>query len=216
MWRVSLNGFLTGLLLQAAVGPVFFYVVNRVLQKTFLDGIVSAFAVTLADYLYIILAIAGIGKLLEKQRIKKILKIAGSIVLIVFGVLIVVHAMKMPNSGAIAVEKSSNIISSFTAAFILTISNPLTILFWTGLFAAKSIEYGYSRKELIIFGLSAGASTFLFLVSAAGLLTLIKSSVPEIVVIILNLSVGAVLLLYGIIRLVSTRSGGQNEKNTRS
>lgn len=69
--RVFRNGLLTGLILQLAVGPVFFFIINLTLQKTLLDGIVGVSAVTLVDYFYITLAIVGVGKLLENNRFKK-------------------------------------------------------------------------------------------------------------------------------------------------
>lgn len=65
------NGLTTGIVLQLAIGPVFFYIINLSLQKTMLDGLVAALAVTIVDYLYIALAIFGVGKLLEHPKIKR-------------------------------------------------------------------------------------------------------------------------------------------------
>lgn len=48
--RVFVNGLLTGLTLQAAIGPVFFFIVNLALQRSFYDGLVAVAAVTLVDY----------------------------------------------------------------------------------------------------------------------------------------------------------------------
>jgi threonine/homoserine/homoserine lactone efflux protein len=69
------NGITTGLFLQLAIGPVFFYITNLTLQRSIYDGLIAVLAVTIVDYLYITISILGIGKLLEKNKIKIILSI---------------------------------------------------------------------------------------------------------------------------------------------
>ena len=51
--RIFVNGLLTGLVLQMAIGPVFFFIINIALQKTLYDGFAAVSAVTLVDYFYI-------------------------------------------------------------------------------------------------------------------------------------------------------------------
>ena len=58
------NGLVTGLFLQLAVGPVFFYIINLAIQRTIFDGLLGVLAVTIVDLFYISLAFFGIGKLL--------------------------------------------------------------------------------------------------------------------------------------------------------
>ena len=89
--KVFLNGLSTGLILQLAIGPVFFYIVNLSLHKTIFDGLAAVLAVTIVDYLYITLAILGIGRLLQKKRIKKVFGIISSVILIVFGCITLQH-----------------------------------------------------------------------------------------------------------------------------
>lgn len=62
------NGLITGLLLQLAVGPVFFFIINLTIQKTVIDGLAAVMAVTIVDYFYITLSIIGVGTMLEKRR----------------------------------------------------------------------------------------------------------------------------------------------------
>jgi threonine/homoserine/homoserine lactone efflux protein len=83
------NGLITGVILQLAVGPVFFFIMNIAIQRTLLDGFVAVCAVTIADYIFIILVILGLGKLLENKRTKKIFGIISSIVLVLFGIVMI-------------------------------------------------------------------------------------------------------------------------------
>lgn len=70
--KIFKNGLATGLILQLAIGPVFFFIINLALQRSIFDGLAGALAVTIVDYIYITLSILGIGKLLENKKVKKI------------------------------------------------------------------------------------------------------------------------------------------------
>ena len=133
------NGLLTGLTLQLAIGPVFFFIINLALQKTILDGFAGVLAVTLVDYIYISLAIFGIGKLLENPKFKKIFGIISSVILTIFGMLILKGLLDNSVSTT-SINNTSNLITSFSSVFLITISSPMTIVFFTSLFTVKAVE----------------------------------------------------------------------------
>jgi threonine/homoserine/homoserine lactone efflux protein len=166
------------------------------------DGLFAVLAVTLVDYLYITLAFVGVGKLLERQRVKRILGTVSSAVLMLFGAMMIVSTARAPAAGSAVGAGPSNHGASFLSAFLLTISSPLTIVFWTSLFAAKAIERSCSKAELVLFGLPAGLSTFVFLGLAVVVFSSVKASIPALVITILNVVVGALLVAYGVMRLV--------------
>lgn len=199
--KIFKNGLLTGLVLQLAIGPVFFYIINLTLQKTTLDGLVAVVGVTLGDYVYITLAILGIGELLKKEKTKKIFGIISSVVLILFGIFIIKNILDINISNSVNIN-SVNLFSSFISTFILTISSPLTIVLFTSLFASKVIEYKYTKKELFIFGLSTGLATFIFMGSSVILFSLVKGSISVVLIQIMNLIVGGLLIGYGGIRFI--------------
>ena len=202
--KIIINGLITGLFLQLAIGPVFFFVTNVTLQRTLFDGLAAVMAVTIVDYLYIILAIVGVGKAFENAKTKKAFGITGSLVLIVFGIII----MKSVSDSGIsntAINTSNSLISSFTAAFFLTISNPLTIVFFTGVFTAKTIEYNYTKRNLNLFGFSVVLATVIFLGLSVILFSLLRESIPVIVLKILNFIVGFVLVCYGMKSIIKIR-----------
>jgi threonine/homoserine/homoserine lactone efflux protein len=199
--KIFKNGLSTGLLLQLAIGPVFFFIVNLTIQRTILDGFVAVLAVTTVDYIYITLAILGVGKILENKKIKKVFGIVSSLVLIIFGWILIKGAI---GSGIVTGTNatSSNLFTSFTSVFVLTISSPLTIVFFTSLFATKAVELNYTKRELLIFGLSTGSATFIFLGASVILFSIIGDVIPAMFIKVLNIFVGLVLIGYGAIRLV--------------
>lgn len=199
--KVFRNGLVTGLFLQLAIGPVFFFIANLTIQKSFFDGLAGVVAVTIVDYFYIALAIFGISKLLENKKVKKIFGIMSSIVLAIFGTIIVRGVVDIGISAQV-ISVSSNVFLSFVSVFILTISSPMTIVFYTSLFTAKAVECNYTKNELLVFGLGAGMATFMFMGIAVLVLSLIRGGIPLILTHVLNLIVGCLLIGYGAFRFV--------------
>jgi threonine/homoserine/homoserine lactone efflux protein len=195
-----LNGILTGLFLQLAIGPVFFYILGIAMDSSFMTSFFGVLAVTLVDYIYILLSILGIGKLLEKEKIKRIFGIISSLVLLIFGIMLINKAL-MP-SNKIILGNEWTIAKAFISCFLLTISSPLTIVFWSSIFASKAIEKNYSKSELSVFGIGAGLATILFLSIVMYIISMIKKTIPVQAITILNILVGAVIIAYGIIRFI--------------
>jgi len=203
------NGLLTGLALQLAIGPVFFFIINLALQKSIFDGLAGVLAVTTVDYLYITLSILGIGKLLKNDKFKKIFGIISSIVLVIFGGIILKGVLDSTIANS-AISSESNILTSYTSVFLITVSSPMTIVFFTSLFTAKAVEYNYTKKQLALFGLGTGFATFLFMGLSVFLFSLLKGSVPLVLMQILNGLVGIVLIGYGSTRLFKAVSHKKN------
>lgn len=198
MMNIFTNGLMTGLILQLAIGPVFFFIVNLAIQRSLFDGLVAALAVTIVDYFYITLSILGVGKLMEHKSFKRIFGVVSSVVLIVFGTLLILNSA---SSGDIsALDTRSNLTSSFFSVLLLTLSSPMTIVFFTSLFTAKAVEHEYVDRQLWLFGLGVGFATLLFMTSSVLVFAIIGSVISNALISILNILVGALLIGYGLIR----------------
>jgi len=192
----------TGLILQIAVGPITFFIINIVIQRTLLDGFFAILGAALADYCYITLSIIGIAKLLENVRIKKTLGFISSLVLILFGFYIIIGSLRNIQVNVGITNNLQDLTRSFISTFMLTLSNPLTIIFWTSIFTARSIEYSLNRKELIVFGFAAGLAVFLFLGTIVLIISIFKYSIPVAAVRLANILVGLILITYGLFRSI--------------
>lgn len=198
--RPFLNGLITGLIIQLAIGPVFFFITNIALQRTFYDGLAGAFAVTLVDYIYIALALFGVGKLLKKKCVKKTFGILSSIVLMIFGLFLIKN---FPTENTtVTVTTTSNLWLSFSSVFFLAISNPMAIVWNTSLLTTKAIECNYSKHQLLLFGLAVGLSTFLVFGVAILIFSLLKTTAPMLLIQVLNGTVACLLIGYGGTRLL--------------
>jgi threonine/homoserine/homoserine lactone efflux protein len=81
---------------------------------------------------------------------------------------------------------------------VLTLSNPLTILFWAGVFSTKLAEENFQRGQVYAFGGGAVLSTAFFLSLVSFLGSLMNARVPAIFIQALNFTVGLVLVGFGL------------------
>lgn len=201
---IILNGILTGLAFQIAIGPVYIFIVNIALKKTVMDSVAAVLGVAIADYFYILLAIVGVGKLLESNIIKKTFGIISSVALIVIGFFLILTTPA--EIEILATEKVvATPFSSFLTVFFMTLSNPLTILFFTGVFSVKIIEFDYNNIQLWIFGASTGLATILFIGASVIIFSFLSKSVPLKFIQIMNMISGGLIIIYGLLRFRSSK-----------
>jgi putative Mn2+ efflux pump MntP len=88
--------------------------------------------------------------------------------------------------------------SVFLKTLVLTLSNPLTILFWVGVFSTKVSEENMNKKDMYYFGLGAVISTMTFLTTISVMGSFINNFLESTIINTLNFIVGLVLIAFGI------------------
>lgn len=192
-----IKGFRFGLLLQFAVGPVCLFIFQTAASLGFMSALSAVFGVALVDGLFIFLAIKGVASLISSEKAQSLLKLFGSIILIVFGLSTILGQFDINILPSLSINNAlAN--NAFLRALLITIANPLTIIFWAGVFTTKILEDNMKQSEVYMFGAGAVLSTiiFLFLVAVIGSFT--TSFLPEIAIQILNIAVGIMLIYFGI------------------
>lgn len=193
------KGFKFGLLLQIAIGPVFIFVLKTATESGILAAEAAVLAATLVDALFVLLAILGTGKLIDKKGFKTALKYFGIIILLYFGAGTFLGALDIhiiPGIGGLAETRSTS--SSFLLCLVLTASNPLTILFWTGVFASKISTGSFTRSDMYLFGTGTVMTTFVFLGAVAFLAGLLEPIMTEGIIKALNITVGLILIAFSV------------------
>lgn len=196
-----IRGFRFGMILQLAIGPICIYIFQVATSQGFLIAEMGVLATALTDGLEIILAMIGVGVIIERHHSAKVvLKIGGAIVLLVYGVGSILSAfhLKLIPSFAATGSEYTGAVDVFLRAILLALSNPLAVVFWSGIFAAKIAKENMGRRDLYRFGLGCVLATLLFLsiISFSGSVT--KQFVSTSVVQILNAGVGLLLIYYGL------------------
>jgi threonine/homoserine/homoserine lactone efflux protein len=192
------KGFKFGMLLQFAIGPVCIFIFQIASLKGFYIAETGVLGASLVDGLFIIVAIIGIASIIDRKNIRVFLKIFGAAILFVFGISTILSQFDIIFLPSLSILNTSDSNHVFMRAIILTTSNPLTIIFWTGVFSTKIAEESMKRKDMYLFGLGAVVSTifFLTLISLVGSFAKTFFSTNEIH--ILNMMVGFLLIYFSI------------------
>lgn len=193
-----IKGFRFGMLLQLAVGPVCIFIFQMASMSGFLLAEAGVLAVVLVDGMYILAAIIGISSLIEKAKMKEYLRYFGAAILLIFGLNIILEVYSVHILPSFEFVHSSSINGSFLKGFILTASNPLTIIFWAGVFSAKIIDEKMDKTDIYVFGIGALISSLIFLSAVAGTGSLTHQFLSENLMKILNLTVGILLMFFGL------------------
>lgn len=203
-----LKGLRFGMLLQFAVGPMCLMVFNTSTTYGFICSLHLVFAIALIDALYIILSCVGVASVISKKKVKAVVKLIGCIVLVLFGANTILGAFDLFFLPRIALFSNISSKNLFVQGLLLTATNPLTIIFWSGVFSTQTIENKWNRKQLFLFATGCVLATIIFLTAVAILGSILSSFLPQIIVRFLNVAVGIILIIFGI-RLLCKK--GKNE-----
>lgn len=198
MKSVITSGMKFGVLLQLAIGPMCLMTFNTAMSDGFGRGMIVVAGIAVVDILYMILAGLGVSKLMKSEKIQKGMKLFGCIVLVLFGlniIMAVFGATLLPGISIFSASEGDNL---FLKCIFLTASNPLTIIFFSGIFSTQVAENKYNSKELFYFGVGVMISTLIFLTGVSLLGTVLSSFIPETAVKIMNFAVGVFLIYFGL------------------
>ena len=129
-----LQNILLGLTLAAPIGPVNLEIIKRGLHSGFKQAFLTGFGAMCADTTYLILIFFGLTSFLNFVFMKIFLGIAGSLILIYLGVMSAIVVFRKAD----ATENKPHRLfkTSFVTGYVLAISSPMTIVWWTGVFGA--------------------------------------------------------------------------------
>ncbi|BAK98374.1 putative efflux protein [Oscillibacter valericigenes Sjm18-20] len=203
-----LKGLRFGMLLQLAIGPICFMVFNTSTTYGFVWGLHLVLAIALVDTIYIALSCIGIASIINRGKIKMAVKLIGCFVLVLFGANTISGAFDLSFLPHIAVLSNISEKNLFVQGLLLTASNPLTIIFWGGVFSTQIIENAWNKKQLFLFAVGCVMATIIFLTAVAILGSILSSFLPQVMVKFLNVAVGVVLIFFGI-RLLCKKDKGE-------
>lgn len=194
---MACRGFKFGMLLQLAVGPMCLLVFNTAADEGLAAGITLMSSIAAVDLLFITLAGLGAGALLKREKARRAVKIFGAMVLVLFGADLAAGAFGVQLLPEVRLFSAAGG-GLFATGLLLTASNPLTIVFWSGVFSAQITERHYDRKQLRLFGLGCVLSTIIFLSFVAVLGATAGKFLPSAVIRTLNVCVGCLIVFFGL------------------
>ncbi|KZE50741.1 LysE family translocator [Rossellomorea marisflavi] len=139
-----LKGLLIGFTVAAPVGPIGILCINRTLSKGRLTGFVSGLGAASADAIYGCIAAFGLTFITSFLISQKLwLQLIGGLFLCYLGI----QTYRSRPAGHAASARGGGLLKSYTSVFFLTVTNPMTILFFIGIFSG--IGLGKSSFDLM-------------------------------------------------------------------
>ena len=196
-----LQGLLLGFSIAAPVGPIGLLCLRRALTHGRLAGLVSGLGAATADALYGVVAALGLTAVTSFLVAYQLpLQLGGGLFLLYLGVKILRAA---PPPATSSTTPSSTLSADYSSTLALTLTNPLTILSFVGLFAgtgAISSAHGTGSAFLLVLGVFLGSAAWWFTLSfsAAALGARLQSGGLRL----LNLLSGAIIAAFGLWQLL--------------
>jgi threonine/homoserine/homoserine lactone efflux protein len=156
-WVLLLRGFLIGISIAAPVGPIGVLCIRRTLSDGRLTGFLSGMGAATADMVYGAVAAFGltvITSLLVENAFW--LHIIGGGFLLYLGIKTFLE--KPADHAAQAIQ--SGYFSAYLSTFFLTITNPMTILSFTAIFAGTMLTRETSLPLVLVLGVFLGSATW--------------------------------------------------------
>ncbi|MEQ8338408.1 MAG: LysE family translocator [Cyclobacteriaceae bacterium] len=192
-----LNGLLFGLIFVFSLGPAFFSLVQTSVQKGFTRALLLAIGISLSDIVFVILSLMGITSWMESDRFKIILSIVGAIVLISYGIYSWFKKPKIySNEGEN--KQDVNNVKYIVKGFLLNGFNPFILVFWMGIIGIVSVNFEYNTWQQQVFFSGVLATIFSTDLLKAFIANRLRSIVTPNSIMIMNRSVGVILILFGL------------------
>jgi L-lysine exporter family protein LysE/ArgO len=149
--NIFISYILLGLSLAAPIGPVNAAQLDKGIRQGFWPSWLIGLGAMAADAVFMLLIYFGSAHILGSPFIKTFLWLFGSFILLYSGIESLNNTSNILSRSSRSNEESA--IKSFTSGFFMTLSNPLSILFWLGIYGsilAKTAET-YGAWDLLIY-----------------------------------------------------------------
>lgn len=190
-----------GISIAAPVGPIGVLCIRRTLAEGRLTGFISGLGAASADACYGVITAFGlafISNFLLGQQTW--LRLFGGAFLIYLGVRTI---LSKPAAQA-AKAKGKGLLSAYFSTFLLTLTNPMTILSFAAVFAGLGLAGtggNYAAAGLLVLGVFCGSALWWLLLS--GGVSLLRDKFDQRAMVWVNRVSGAVITGFGIYAILS-------------
>jgi len=196
-----LRGLLIGFSIAAPVGPIGVLCIRRTLAEGRAAGLISGLGAATADALYGCVAGFGLtfisGILIQQQTA---LRLVGGAFLVYLGIrTFLARPAEQPASA-----RGSGLLSAYASTFLLTLTNPLTILSFAAVFAGLGLASAggnYGSAAMLVLGVFRGSALWWCLLS--GGVSLFRARLNLRALRWVNRLSGVVIAGFGIAALLS-------------
>jgi L-lysine exporter family protein LysE/ArgO len=195
--NVFLSYIILGLSLAAPIGPINAAQIDRGIRNGFLHSWFIGVGAVVADGLYMLVVYIGVVRFLETSFMQTFLWLFGCFVLLYTGIESLLNAGKMNLEQHRGQEP---LVKSFLSGFFMSLSNPLTILFWLGIYGSVLAKTAatYERSQLILYSGAIFIGLLLWDITMAGVASSFRAFLTSHLLIIISALSGVSLIGFGI------------------
>jgi threonine/homoserine/homoserine lactone efflux protein len=193
------RGFLIGFSVAAVLGPIGVLCLRRTLERGFLNGFLSGLGAATADASYASMAAFGVSAmatLLVDQRLW--LRLIGGAFLLYLSVRTLRRA---PAERAARALTGAGLAAAYGSTLLLTLSNPMTILSFVGIFAGVGVGAVQGNPILIVLGVFGGSATWWLLL--ASLVARVRERLTPRLFRMVNIASGVLIAAFGVQAIAS-------------
>ncbi len=152
---VFLRGLVLGVVIAAPVGPVGILCIRRTLEKGLAVGFATGVGAALADAIFAAIAAFGVTAALSLLTgAEKEIRLFGGFFLMVMAIRMFLQKIEMGRAGTASV---ANLIKAFMSGFVITITNPLTIIGILAVIATFAGHLSYVQAATLTGGIFCGS-----------------------------------------------------------
>jgi len=198
-----LKGIVVGFSVSVPLGPIGILCVQRTMNYGRRSGFASGIGAALSDMTYAVITGFSITFIIEfLQNNQLAFQIAGAVLLLLLGIKIYLTQPKL-NTGSKG-RPNASLIGDMVSTYFLTITNPLTLIVFIGVFAGfgmASDVVSLRSTILIILGIFLGAALWWFALTC--IVNLFRSKINENTLRWINKIAGATIVIFVIVSAVS-------------
>lgn len=196
----AVKGFVLGFAIAAPLGPIGTLCINRTLQRGFWAGLAGGLGTAFADCFYAGLAAMGFAAFSAfLNDIDGPMRLVGGLAMLWIGW----RSMRPKPPRAAAEVGAADLVGTVGATFLLTITNPTTILsfalFFAGLGLAETADT--ATTSLVVAGVFLGSLAWWAVL--AGTIAYVRHRLPDRFVLWISRGSGAVIIAFGVIAIAS-------------
>lgn len=207
-----MSGVLMGLIAAVPIGPVNLICIRRTFAFGSLNGFVSGLGAALGDGVFA--AITGLGLTWIAQLIEgyaTIIELVGGAMLVWIGYKTFTHPPIPPSQDDNCTEKGgASLARAIVSTFVLTITNPATLLFFTSMFAGLGGLAGgagsFHDATFVVAGVVGGSAGWWLALTT--LIGLFHTKIDEGWMRTINRGSGGLLVIFGLAVLIHVVRGG--------
>ncbi|MGM0829795.1 MAG: LysE family transporter [Bacillota bacterium] len=195
---IFISYIILGLSLSAPMGPINAAQLDKGIRFGFLHAWLVGVGGMVADGIFMLLIYFGLSQFIDTPVIKLFLWVFGFIVLTYTGI------ESILKSGSITKPSHQNLNETkgkaFRTGFFMAISNPLSILFWLGIYGSilAHTSGSYKAGQLFLYSMGIFLGITLWDLTMAGVATGARKLVSPMILRVISIISGLILMGFGI------------------